>query len=756
MTGHAAVELRPDASGRNWRRATIPFAVALFAVLVLAGSSVVAMAHRESERVEQRTGLIASEPSSSDLDVRLGDDVWGGEQFPVYWIQPAGSATPVLPPGMPRMPKQGQAAVSPALDRLASRHPGLAARYPGRMVLNPQGVGSGDELIAYVRMPEGRSLPGDLVGDLASGDTQAVRVRAFGSPSENDDVFPIVEPFSDPLTVASAVGGVIGLLVVPGLVVLVVGIATATGGARGTDVEATRPGVASPMEPPAHAALQTLRSAFPAILGVTVVWGIVAPYLERVPLVGHGVLRGDLGLPWWVLLAELSVCTGASGFAAAFVTFVRPRLATRWRREPSRRAVLTPLQAAVPFAVALVAFLLGRSVPPYPESALNPKLMLWFIGVAAALTGVVLALPVVLRSVGSELSRLRSAPARLAGRRLEHDPVRAARPFLLTAAAVVIALTGIGRVALARDVGADYSPSPVAGTQAVFVEWLDPRPNDSDRLDAALDIGLVAPFSEGKHVHGHEHPPEAEHAHEPSDALLVGATCRQIAPYFPGTDCNSEEPYDLPVWTEQSLAKTMILARHGSGNRLVLVSRNDVTVDGHLLVLDNAPLEQFEERVRAAAVQTLPGPHVYSWLATLPGMSPLNSWIIVGIGVGSAVLLLAVILSLARHLLTVRNWCRRLPGPRVPSNASNASGAPEAWRFASSFGAAVAVGFFVGLAICELMILPDVRMPWRDVGIALGSVAIVGSIGTLSAALLATGSVHENPGLEGTPVNDEK
>lgn len=219
--------VRNPAPEHRWRRVAVPVSAAVFMLLVLAATSIVLMAQRETGRVERRTALLATEPSPTDLNLAARDDVWRSEQYLVVWIEPAANAKPVLPPGMERLPEPGEAVLSPALDRLASRHPGLAGRYPDYLVLGSEGVRSGDELFAYVRVPEGRTLPGDLAGDL-SGETRAVRVRAFGSPTVTDPVFPL-EPPLPVASVGEVVEGVLGLLVVPGLIVLTVGAATASG-----------------------------------------------------------------------------------------------------------------------------------------------------------------------------------------------------------------------------------------------------------------------------------------------------------------------------------------------------------------------------------------------------------------------------------------------------------------------------------------------------------------------------------------------
>ncbi len=135
---------------RRWRFVTVPVTAAVFMLLALAATSIVAMAHREADREAQRLVSLATKPSPTDLYLVNGFDVWRDEQYGVAWIEPAGSAPPVLPPGVSRLPEPGEVVVSPMLDRLASQDPDLAARYTNRFVLGTEGVRSGDELFAYV------------------------------------------------------------------------------------------------------------------------------------------------------------------------------------------------------------------------------------------------------------------------------------------------------------------------------------------------------------------------------------------------------------------------------------------------------------------------------------------------------------------------------------------------------------------------------------------------------------------------------
>lgn len=691
-----------SAPEHRWRRVAVPVSAAVFMLLALAGSSVVLMVQRGAERVEQRAALLMKEPSPTDLLLTTGDDVWRGEQYPVVWIEPAGSAKPVLPPGVKRLPEPGQAVVSPGLDQLASDNPELAARYPDRLVLGTEGIRSGDELFAYVRVQEGRTL---------AGYKWAVRSRAFGTPSGAGRSFKL-DPLLEPVPVVAVVQGVLGFLVVPGLIVLAVGLAAASG-LRDRRFEVLRSLGAPGRMLAALAVLETMILAVPGLLAATVLWGLISPRLERVPLVGGDPVRGDLGLPWWLLAAELGAGIATTGLVAILVTVVRPRRGPARPRPTSGRATLTPLRVA-PLGVALVAFTLGWSVRGPLGAMLNLG------GIVAMIAGVPLVFPSVLRSIGAALGRLESVPASIAGRGLEWDPLRTARPFLGVATLVVIALASSGYIALARDVEA--SPTPAGGPQAVTVDWLDPRPDDPTRLADALGTGLVVPTR----------------MDASANTLAVGATCHRIVPYFPGTACNPDSQFELSSATERRLGQALGTAF----TKIQLAPADNVKVGGSALVLDDASSEDLEGRAREAAMRILPAPYVSGSTSNALRESPLVAWIVGGIIVAVIALSVGCLVSLVDRLLGTRKHRRHLLNLGV---SPRRLAALEAWRFAVPYGAVIAVGFSAGLAISALIVLPDVSMPWYGIGITLGISAVIGLVGTASVAFFGARSVRENP-----------
>lgn len=95
-------------------------------------------------------------------------------------------------------------------------------------------------------------------------------------------------------------------LVIPGLVVLAVGLSAGSSmRTRRFDVlhalgvsRATQRRVGTE---------ETMILALPGALIGTLGWAVASPWLASVPVVGRRVVRGDPTLPWWALLASPAI-----------------------------------------------------------------------------------------------------------------------------------------------------------------------------------------------------------------------------------------------------------------------------------------------------------------------------------------------------------------------------------------------------------------------------------------------------------------
>ena len=755
----AGLALNPRPENR-WRQVVVPVCAGIFILLLLASTSVLFTLQRELERVGGRLPVKAAEPAPTDLLVASLDDVWRGEQFPVWWIKPATDAKPVLPPGMQRLPEPGQAVVSPELDRLASNHPSLAQRYPDRLVLQPKGLRSGEELIAYVRLPKDRAFP----------DSKTVIRASHFDPGGDEGFFEVFARSSAPLY--AYLEGFGALLIIPGLVVLVVG-AAAGSSVRGRRFEVLAWLGARRRTVAALGALETVILALPGVALVSIAWGFIAPRLGAVPLVRHDVVRGDLALPAWVLAAEAGVALMTAGLTGLVATTLRRR---KGPRPALGRVSLSPLRW-VPLTLGLV--LLALTV-----FGVGPAANLALLGALAVFGGMPLALPGILRLVGRRLGRLEPVPAFLAGRELSWNPLRAPRPLLGIATVMVVALAGVGAIAKGTPVEGRGRPALSGAISTASVTWLDPHPGDIRRLSNALDTGLVVPmrppshghggshgkgqFAQDSHSHGndhshdksqsHEHDPggghghgqsghshgnrgagghahgEAGHSHEneangghsqgQANALTLGVACSELARYFSGAKCGTVARFELPPSLERKIAQATLLG--GPEVNIQLAPPRAFGDGGRVLALSNKPQQVYEERVRTAAMSTLPAPYVTSALASVTQRSPLIPWIIGGIIAAVLALTAGCLLSLVNHFKEGHKYSRQLLAIGVTPRRYVWL---EACRFGTTYLSAVAASFAIGVVMCLLIVGIDTPVPWTDIGITLAAALLAGLAG---------------------------
>lgn len=701
----------------RWRRVAVPLSAAICLVLVLTTAGVVALVGREAERARARTALRATTPAPTDVFFMERDDDWRGEQFPVNWIEPAGTGPPVLARGMREFPKPGQAVVSPALDRLAAEHEELASRYPNRLVLGWDGVASGDELLAHVRVPENRTLTGAVQEEVAS------RVRGFGAPAGEDAGRRV--GYYEPLPMAAVVAGLFLVLVLPGVIVLAVGVSAASA------VRDHRFGVLRWLGAPvrtlaALAVLETMLLAIPGFVGGAVLWAAVAPRLDRVPFVGYAVVPGDLAVPWLLLLELTAACIAVTVLLSLVVTMFGER-----RGSPRIRPGVASVR---PTPLRVVPLLAALGIAAYGATARTTSGDLVLLGgIGAMVVAAPLVLPNVLRAAGERLRRRDSVPALVAGRGMAWDPIRTARPFAVGAALVVLALAGNGWLAFKSDTEA--SALDGGAVAAVKVWWYDPQPGDRDRLASVLGSGLVVPFS---HDHGHGEQ-GSHHGDEAGEGgALVGATCRQLAPYLSGVACRPDAPYALPHDAAHALADA--LGEPGTGAALVppgeIAGRSAV-------VFDRAPLGALHERVRTAAMRVLPAPTVQSRMTWVGNESPLVRWLVGGLAVALVALTIGGVLSMVDRLLATQSRRRHLLALGLDARRLAAL---EMWLFAAPFAASAALGVSAGLALCALISLRTrVDVPWEAVRVVVGSAVLIGLLGTAAVALFGVWSLRDRP-----------
>lgn len=479
--------------GQRGRAVLVAVAVAAFSTATWAAVGLWAAADSNKARDVLRSPVVSFQPSGDGVPI-VGSSlpIVDGRQFEIVWFAPTEVAGPAEFDR--RLPAPGEAFVSPALLDATGGAEGFSEAF-GLDVSPDSGELRWDDLtafagefLAFATVPAGRSLPVEshLVGfnrDGAVGPADPVdvsRLDDFSVPQRPVAVpYFVDERVPSPVTAAVA-GGL--LLVVPGLVVLALGLASRS------DARSDR-----------RAALRQLGADRPAIawvdaVEVSAVSVPVAAVASLCAWLGLGSLssvpagdlvprRGDLQPSLAVSAAVLAGVLLLPGLAAAAV----PARAGRHGR-PGRRgaAGLTPLVVFVPLVVAVA----GTAVP----SDLRP---LPFVAVCVSVAAV---LPWLARGVvpvvGSLLDDDGSASRLVSARRLARVDQPAATILRIAVAATVV-LAVIAAMTLRAAFPSESTRLGPPGT--VVATWPDASGPQVERLQSAVpDVPLAA--VSGAHV----------------------------------------------------------------------------------------------------------------------------------------------------------------------------------------------------------------------------------------------------------------
>lgn len=563
------------------RRGWLLLAVAVIGGWVSAATAgVVHVLDSEGARFDERS-MVEAVDGEAVWQVEPRHDSWRGVQYPVVWLDPLDDkAQERLPLGMPAMPPPGGWYLSPGLQSLAAANPTLSARFPGARTLEEAGVLNPDELLAYRRLPEGGHMGYAQFG-----------VEAFGSSGSR----LIGDPID--LEIAPVLLATTGFVALPLLILT----ATALGASATTRHERllalraigipqrTRSGLV---------AAETLFAVLPgAVLGA-MLWLVTRAGADTLPLIDRAATPGEQSPVVPAFAAALVYVV------AAVVVGVGMDLLRRGRPRSMRRAVfgqaLSPIRW-VPLAGGLALLVLGavRDGRAASLSTLG--------GVLLIAAGLPLVLPVAVRTLGRALADGAVRPARLlAGRKLQLDPVGAARPLYGIAAVLVVLPVVATWIATARH---PDPPAPVdSGLSAVRLVG----PLDDDLVSAvvaARPVAVSLPVLDGEPVEG-------------GPQLTVGATCAQVAELLDATVCERGELTGPAVARLQHLLALPDFVRLSLG-AVDLASASSVTVAGP----DDGT---FEEDIRAAALNQNAVVSVLSSADLRQRESVLVSWIVGG------------------------------------------------------------------------------------------------------------------------------
>lgn len=446
---------RPD---NRWRILAILSAAMLVTVSlagVVAGHSAW-QAQETRDAARYPIAVVSHSGGSGVLGWRQTADTIDGKQYPVIAIQPIGSDLEApLPPGLSRLPRPGQAALSPALLELARTDPAVAARYPDRLAtpIAPTGLRDPGELIAYVRIADGRAL-----------DQRAVQAVTFGEDGAKVSLAPSIAR-------AALLFGLAMFVVIPTLLLLAVAVRCDAA------IRDRRIAILAYVGIPRgqQRLLAVVECVSVALIGSAagaLLFAAVRPGITRSTGVAY---VADTAVPVTYLLG----CVGVVVAASAILTLAMlpaPGPATAPPRPGAGGARLSPWRLA-PAAAGLLCCVAGAVRGGVPGG------QLFFFGLFLSLLGAPLLLGHVVRSVGRMISAARALPAHVAGARLSAAPGKTSRYLggaMLLVLVVVISATWSS---IAEDV---TRPDSIPTTNvASRVSSTDARWSDADALAAA-------------------------------------------------------------------------------------------------------------------------------------------------------------------------------------------------------------------------------------------------------------------------------
>jgi FtsX-like permease family protein len=442
----------------SWRRLALTgTGVGLgVAVLLLGASAPTALSERQARqdasRVEQQQSPL---PGVDPLYREYRPEQFRDDQVMGSLVVPGGPRAPI-PPGLPRIPGDGEIFVSPALADLLASPEGelLRPRFPQKVV----GLIAEDGLIG----------PNHLL--YIAGDARVERLDrtafySFGRTSQGSGSWYWA------LGLVAAI-----VLLMPVLVFVTIGTRLA-GPERERRLAALRLIGASSRQVRRIATGDALAGAVVGVVLGVVFFAASRPLVERVELFGLGVFASDL-VPNPLLAALVVLAVPVLAVAAAMVTMrgsVVDPLGVVRQGEPVRRRLWWR------FAPVLIgAALLGSQAKSFVQHPSWVDRDFALVGIALLLLGIPLLLPwIVERAVG----RLRGGPPswQLAVRRLQVDSGSAAR--VVGGIAVVLA----GGIAL---------QTAVLGSEADLVV-VQQRPNlDQSLSQSEIQVFLGASASE--------------------------------------------------------------------------------------------------------------------------------------------------------------------------------------------------------------------------------------------------------------------
>ncbi|GAB2866184.1 hypothetical protein GCM10027074_37090 [Streptomyces deserti] len=612
--GLAAARTTPGTRLRFW---ALMAASAAMALTALAFVTTTATFDGRTQRDTARGPIVTGTAQQATALWKEAFDSFGTSPHGVIYIEPLAPKSPP-PPGLSRWPRPGEAFLSPELARAAEDYDSIDryGHYAG--TINPQGLRSPSERMAYVR-------PAHPPADPAAESWQYI--TGFGQ------LFPMNQD-TYPHTAVQTGGAIAVLMAVPALALLVVAtrVGSATRDRRSQLINALGASWA-------HRAVINVGEAFvPAAAGTLVALIPAALLLAtdvRLPLTGYIIDTTDTRRAWPELAGALAVSLILTLLLVVILHRVqRSKTATR----PSTSTSRLPKWRLALCVVGVLAIAFSQYAPKGPDMAifLAGTVLMW-----ATLPSVIAQLSIANGKRIAASGYRNGNPGRLIAGRWT-----AAHPGVLVRLSVVF-IIGIGLISHLQVWNSRL------GDSAAAAQRITQRVGDTLYTvhSSTLTSGAVKNFSrnlpDGSHLLVATTHPEGDHpridlAGSCPDLKSLRLPCPATAQQVTTRDPRLEE-----------------LARPYAGNLTVRAVNGDLPVsqiNGSLIVTTDEPGHRAD--IEKAAYAAHPGINVNTpgetWVIGAQQKNNLNNWLFLFGGTGLALLLVAGLISAAAEFVRIR------------------------------------------------------------------------------------------------------
>jgi FtsX-like permease family len=392
-------------------------------VVVLTSFGLTRVVDRQDTRAQHIAANLAT--NGGGFNATFIADSWDGREMRRVVLASDLDDVPT-PPGLERLPRNGEVMMSPALENLAASERLIDDRFPQPRGphIEPDGLIAPDQLLAYI----GAST--DQLGPYSS------HIESFGNPSASSRLDP---------RAARTIALLITLLLIAPVVMFMAVCARLSANSRTQRLAALRLlGLTRRRTQLVNATEIGITAAAGSVIG----WLLWTAWITLQPEVHIGVFAWystDIKLSPFQQIATIAGLVVLSVTVAVVASRDAIANPSRTRRDRSSRQV--SLWRLAPLTVGGVALVIARMRAGGSSGDFRAWVPLFGLGLTLTAIGLVLAAPIAATIVGRFMMRSSRPSWLLAGSRLRHDPAATSR--VVAALAVALFAAGIAQIVAA-------------------------------------------------------------------------------------------------------------------------------------------------------------------------------------------------------------------------------------------------------------------------------------------------------------------